>query len=148
MNKKEINIVWLKRDLRTQDHLPLKMAEESSLPYLIIFLFEPPMVSYPDTSLRHLQFQYHSLLQLNKKLFVFNKEVMIFYAEAFVIFNSILSEYKINAVYSYNESGIQHTYNRDLLIEDFFVKNQIVWKQFQRDGIMRGIKNRNHWDKK
>ena len=79
MNKKEVNIVWLKRDLRTQDHLPLKMAEESSLPYLIIFLFEPSIISYPDTSLRHLQFQYHSLLQLNKKLSVFNKKIMMFF---------------------------------------------------------------------
>ena len=102
------------------------MAEESSLPFLTIFLFEPSMISYPDTSLRHLQFQYHSLLQLNKKLSAFNKEVMIFYAEALVVFSSMLSEYKINTVFSYNESGIQHTYNRDLLIENFFVKNQML----------------------
>jgi len=68
-SKQQINLVWLKRDLRSQDHLPLHLAEESGLPYLIIFVFEPLMMDYPDTSLRHLQFQYQSLLQLNKKWF-------------------------------------------------------------------------------
>ena len=30
-SKQQINIVWLKRDLRSQDHLPLQLAEESGL---------------------------------------------------------------------------------------------------------------------
>ena len=68
VSKNEINIVWLKRDLRSQDHLPLQLAEESGLPYLIVFVFEPLMMAYPDTSMRHLQFQYQSIMQLNKKL--------------------------------------------------------------------------------
>ncbi|HAR19889.1 MAG TPA: deoxyribodipyrimidine photolyase, partial [Cytophagales bacterium] len=49
MTKIPINIVWLKRDIRSQDHLPLKMAEESGLPYLIVFMFEPTILSHPDT---------------------------------------------------------------------------------------------------
>lgn len=148
MSKQEINIVWLKRDLRTQDHLAFKMAEDSLLPYLIIYLLEPSMIAYPDTSLRHLQFQYHSILQLNKKLASFNKSVMICYAEATDVFNSLLSTFKINAVYSYKESGIQETYNRDLAIEKFLKDNNIEWMQFQRDGIIRGIKDRKNWDKR
>jgi deoxyribodipyrimidine photo-lyase len=39
--KKRVNVVWLKRDLRTTDHQPLQMAESDELPYLVIFLFEP-----------------------------------------------------------------------------------------------------------
>ena len=35
----EIQVVWIKRDLRTQDHLPLFLAEQSELPYLIVFIF-------------------------------------------------------------------------------------------------------------
>ena len=37
--KKEINIVWLKRDLRLQDHEPLFLAEKSGLPYIIIYIW-------------------------------------------------------------------------------------------------------------
>lgn len=52
----EIQIVWIKRDLRTQDHLPLFMAEQSELPYIIVFIFEPSLMSHADCSDRHLHF--------------------------------------------------------------------------------------------
>ena len=68
MIKKEINIVWLKRDLRLQDHEPLFLAEKSSLPYLIVFMFEPSLIKHLDTSNRHLQFIYHLIQGLNLEL--------------------------------------------------------------------------------
>ena len=37
----ELNIVWLKRDLRTYDHVPLYEAEKLKDDYVIIYLFEP-----------------------------------------------------------------------------------------------------------
>ena len=46
--KKEINIVWLKRDLRTYDHLPLNEAEKLKIDYEIIYLFEPNIMKEPD----------------------------------------------------------------------------------------------------
>ena len=144
--KKEINIVWLKRDIRSQDHWPLQMAEENPLPYLIIFLFEPTIISYPDTSLRHLQFQYHSILELNKKLLPYKKEVHIFYTEALTAFNAISAQYKIVNIFSYQESGIQLTYDRDKNVARFCKAHLINWQEGQRDGIIRGIKNRQGWD--
>lgn len=146
-SKQQINIVWLKRDLRSQDHLPLQLAEESGLPYLIIFVFEPLMMDYPDTSLRHLQFQYQSLLQLNKKWTAYNKEVIIFNTDMITVLETIKSQFTIKTIYSYQESGIQLTYDRDKLIKQYCKENQIEWKEFQSDGIIRGIKNRLGWDK-
>ena len=82
MNSKAINIVWLKRDLRSQDHLPLLKAERAGIPYLIIYLFEPSRIEYPDTSQRHLQFAYNSIDNLNTVLSEFNRRVDLFYGEA------------------------------------------------------------------
>ena len=147
VSKKQINIVWLKRDIRSQDHLPLYLAEQSNLPYLIIFVFEPLMISYPDTSLRHLQFQYQSILQLNKKLTSFNKEVIIFNTDIITVFETIQDQYTIKTIFSYQESGIQLTYNRDKLVQKYCNAHNIVWNESQRDGIIRGIKNRVGWDK-
>ncbi len=53
--KPNINIVWLKRDLRTQDHAALKAAEEEGNDYLIVYLFEPALINHPDTSWLSLQ---------------------------------------------------------------------------------------------
>ena len=124
-SKQQINIVWLKRDLRSQDHLPLQLAEESGLPYLIIFVFEPLMMDYPDTSLRHLQFQYQSLLQLNKKWTAYNKEVIIFNTDMITVLETIKSQFTIKTIYSYQESGIQLTYDRDKLIKQYFSARDI-----------------------
>lgn len=141
-----INLVWLKRDLRTFDHEPLHLAENDGLPYLIIYLFEPTMMRYPDTSLRHLQFQYHSILQLNQTLQQFQKKVYIMQAEAADFFNDIRSHYNIVKVFSYRESGIRLTYERDQQLRKYFRKHSIEWHESQRDGILRGIKNRDSWD--
>ena len=146
-NKQSINIVWLKRDLRTQDHEALHAAEQGRLPYLIVFIFEPIIISHPDCSLRHLQFQYHSLKELNTFFSKFDKEVCIFHEEATVVFNHLITTFDIHNIYSYQESGIQKTYDRDIALKRLFLQNGINWKEYQRDGIVRGLKNRKDWDK-
>ena len=147
MSKQAINIVWLKRDIRSQDHLPFKLAEDSDLPYLIIFIFEPSIITYPDSSLRHLQFQYHSILHLNELLKAFDKEVNIYYCEILEALVSILEKFAVKNIFSYQESGIQLTYDRDIKLSNYCRKNQINWQECQRDGVVRGIKNRTGWDK-
>lgn len=148
MSKKAINIVWLKRDLRTQDHAPLQAAEQNGLPYLIVYFFEPSLLAHPDTSLRHLQFQYHSLLQMNESLKPFQKEVYVCYAEAEEIFSSLQQQFDLRMVFSYQESGIKLSFERDKRLKHYFKKQGISWHEFQRDGILRGIKNRDGWIKR
>ena len=87
MKRSAINIVWLKRDIRSQDHEPLFKAEQEAIPYRIVYFFEPTLIEYPDTSTRHVQFVYHSLLALNNSLESFNRRVDIFYGEALDIFD-------------------------------------------------------------
>jgi deoxyribodipyrimidine photo-lyase len=147
-NHLPINLVWLKRDLRTQDHAPLQAADQSGLPYLIVFLFEPSIIQYTDTSLRHLQFQYHSILAMNQKLKGLNQYVHICHAEAMEAFQEIAQQFSIQHIFSYQESGTQITYDRDKEVKQFCINHHIEWKEFQRDGIIRGIKNRKDWDKK
>ena len=84
--KDSINIVWLKRDLRITDHLPLYEAEKKQYNYIIIYLFEPNQINYVDYSLRHKQFIYHSIIEMNKLLKKYNREVIIYNENADVIF--------------------------------------------------------------
>ena len=147
MKKQPINIVWLKRDIRSQDHEPLHKAEKSGVPYKIIYVFEPSIIEYPDTSPRHLKFIYNSIKALNNTLKPFNRNVSVFYAEAMEVYHHLNEEFNIQNVFSYQESGIQITWQRDKTVSSFFNQNKIVWQEFQRDGILRGIKNRDNWSK-
>lgn len=146
VKKKRINIVWLKRDLRLQDHAALHAAEQQDIPYLIVFFFEPALYQYADTSIRHLQFQYDSVLEMQERLAAFNKSPFMFHGEAMAIFNWLNEEFHINDVYSYQESGVQVTWERDKAVASIFQKNEIGWIEFQRDGIKRGRSNRVGWD--
>ncbi len=116
----KINIVWLKRDLRTQDHEPLQYALTSSLPFLIIFIFEPSVIQHPDTSLRHLQFQYYSIVKINESIKPFGHETIIFYQEAEKVFDFLSQQYEIYQILSYQEIGLNHTFQRDIKLKKFF----------------------------
>ena len=146
--KKKLNIIWLKRDLRLQDHESFLQAEEAEEDYMAIYIFEPSMMNYPDTSLRHLQFVYHSLTEMNTSLKKYGRSVRIFQAEAEQVFSFLISKYSIGKVFSYQESGIRFTWERDKRIAKLLHGCNIKWMQFQRDGVLRGIKNRKNWDAK
>ena len=140
------NIVWLKRDLRSQDHAPLLQAEQDKTPYLIMYLFEPSLIAHPDTSPRHLQFIYHSILSLNKTLAPFNRKVELFYGEALDVFEYLVRQFDLKKIFSHQESGTQLTWNRDKKVASFCKQESISWMESQRDGIIRGIKNRDNWN--
>ena len=147
MKNETVNIVWLKRDLRSQDHEPLANAEKAGIPYRIIYLFEPSIINYADTSLRHLQFVYHSISEINKKLKPYNRSVEVFYGEAVDIFDYLSSLFQLKTLFSYQESGTEITWKRDKKIKLLCQKHQIIWNESQRDGIIRGITNRDNWNK-
>ena len=140
MTKEPVNIVWLKRDIRTQDHLGLFMAEQEPIDYLIMYLFEPSFIEYPDSSLRHQRFVYHSLMDVNKTLKAFDRAVTIFNEDAEPVFSHLLKKYEVKKVFSYQETGIKATWERDKKVAQIFRENKVVWQEFQRDGILRGIK--------
>ena len=147
LSNQVINIVWLKRDIRSQDHEPLFRAEQAGISYKIIYIFEPALIKYPDTDLRHLQFIYHSILELNKILTHYNKCVDIFYGEAIDVYENLQVHFEIQEIFSYQESGTKITWERDKIINSFCKKQQIIWSESQRDGIIRGITNRIDWNK-
>lgn len=142
-----VNLVWLKRDIRTQDHAPLQAAEEAGLPYLIIYCFEPTLINYRDTSTRHLQFVYHSLKQMNTRIEEYQKRVDIFFGDTIDVFRFLGTNFEIKTVFSHQETGTQITWDRDKEVAGFLKSNHIEWQEFQRDGILRGISDRVGWDK-
>ena len=67
MDKPSINIVWIKRDIRTIDHEAFHAAELMGLPYIPIYIFDSELIKHPDTSDRHLQFIFDSIDQFSIK---------------------------------------------------------------------------------
>lgn len=134
-----INVLWLKRDLRSQDHAPLKACMDSEYPCLPIFIFEPEVEHYQDFDIRHWQFAYQSLITLPIK-------VNLYHSSVEEVFRHILESYKIVNVFSHQETGNKVTYDRDIEMAQFFKEQNIKWREFQSNGVLRGRKNRKGWD--
>lgn len=148
MQNHKINIVWLKRDLRTQDHEALYEAEKAHEDYLIIYIIEPSALKHPDSALRHHQFCYHAIADMNQTLLNYNRKIQLFYDEAVNVFSRLSSQFDIRNIFSFKESGTRRTWDRDKAVTQYFKSKNISWKQFNRDGIIRGITNRDGWDKR
>lgn len=148
MNKNDINIVWFKRDLRFIDHEPLFMAQNENLPVLLLYFFEPSVINHDDADQRHWRFIYQSLEDLQSKLNPLNSKVYYFHNEVKIVFEEINKVYNIKSVFSHQEIGNKITFDRDIEIQSYFNTNQIIWNEYQTNGVIRKLKSRKDWDKK
>ena len=148
MTKQAINIVWFKRDLRFTDHEPLYYASQQNVPILLLYFFEPSVMNYDDSDVRHWRFIYESILDLQSKLQVSQSKIYFFHSEVQSVFKELIQKYDVQNIISHQETGNKVTFDRDIAMQKFFQENKINWKQFQMHGVIRKLKSRNNWDKR
>jgi len=141
----KISLVWLKRDLRLEDHPPLVEAISAGNPILLIYILEPSLLESAQSDLRHWRFVRESILDLNKKLADYGGEVHVFFGESPAIFNELSAFYDIQGVFSHLETGIRLTFQRDLIVKKLLSEKEIPWKEFNQQGVQRGRKDRKNW---
>jgi deoxyribodipyrimidine photo-lyase len=147
MQKLDINIVWFKRDLRFTDHEPLYFAQQSKLPLLLIYIFEPTVMAYSDSDVRHWRFVNESLSEMNEKLKSIQGTIYVFHNEAKTVFEGLSKHYNIQSVFSSQEIGNGLTYKRDKILKKHFKQEQINWNEYQTNGIVRNLKATSDWQK-
>ena len=103
-------------------------------------------MAHPDHSDRHTRFIAESILDMNRTLVTFERKVWVFQAEFMDVLEHLTAQFEIKNLYSYRESGIELTWKRDRQVAAYCKNKQIHWEEFQRDGILRGIQNRENWD--
>ena len=146
--KSKINIVWFKRDLRFTDHEPLFLAQQSKLPILFIYFFEPSLLNEADSDNRHWRFIFEAIQEMNEKLKSIESEVYIFHTEVTPILELISTQFKIETIYSHQEIGNKKSYDRDLEVRKFCNSQNINWFESQTNGVIRKLKNRVDWQKR
>lgn len=143
----EINIFWFKRDLRLEDNMALKNALENSRRLLLIYLNEPQIWRDPHYDARHLNFVRESLADLNSLFADKNTKILTITSELVTFFDEIRNQFKVHMVFSTEETGLDITFKRDIVFSKYCLKNGIFWKEFQNNGVIRGLRNRDQWRK-
>ena len=85
----------------------------------MLYAFENSLQNDNHYSQRHWDFIKQSIVDLNKKLEQHNTKVLSISGEVINVFNSLLDIYKIDTVFSHQETGIKITYERDKSFKRF-----------------------------
>lgn len=72
------------------------------------------------------------------KLWVFHREVVAVLAELQQLFD-------IDTIFSHEETGLKITYERDKAVTAFCESQGVTWREFQTNGVIRRLKNRDTW---
>ncbi|WP_088323568.1 cryptochrome/deoxyribodipyrimidine photo-lyase family protein [Polaribacter tangerinus] len=143
--KDEIDVIWLKRDLRLQDNEAIFNALQTNNKVLFLYVFENSLIKDPHYSERHWNFIKQSIVDLNKELASFNTKILCVQTEVVTAFNQLLNNYKIHNVFSHQETGLLITFNRDKEFKRYTRNNEINWVENTNNGVLRGLLNREDW---
>jgi deoxyribodipyrimidine photo-lyase len=141
VNKEAIQIVWFKRDLRLEDHLPLFNAVQRNLPTILMYVFEPSIIKLPDYDVRHLRFIRESIEDLNKQLPEHSK-IIEAEGEWPKILSLISEHYDIRYLHSHEETGNVATFERDKRVAEYCAFHNITWMECPTNGVIRKLRGR------
>ena len=140
-------VVWLKRDLRLEDHEALTAALNECKSVLLLYVVEDCLLAEDYFSSRHLDFIKESIADMNRRLVPFNTEVLCVQGEVIPTLENLQEHFQIQAIYSHYETGIGLTYQRDLQLKKWTTTNNIKWQEYRQQGVFRGLKDRKNWTK-
>jgi deoxyribodipyrimidine photo-lyase len=127
----KINIFWFRRDLRFVDNAGLFHALNDALPVMPIFIFDKAILDkLDDPSDARITFIHNQVSCLDD---IFRKNgtgLRTFYGEPLKVFEQLLSQFQIDAVFT-NKDYEPYATNRDTLIEELLQKNGVRFYSFK-----------------
>ena len=124
MNKH--NIVWFKKDLRTNDHRPL--LEASKLPCICIYALEPIVLNHYSFDSAKAQFLKESLTSLENELKHYGGQLVIIHNDIISILNLLSEQFILNNIYAHEEISSIEFWQRDKEDNTWCKKNKIKFK--------------------
>ncbi len=139
-----MQLVWLKRDLRTQDHRPLVEAAARG-PVLALYVAEPAYWALPDTSARQWSFIAECLAELRTALQARGGDLVVRTGDTVETLAQLHAEHGISQIWSHEETGNLWTFARDKAIGRFCRAQGISWTEIPQFGVVRRLSSRNRW---
>ncbi|MGA1286774.1 MAG: FAD-binding domain-containing protein [Rubrivivax sp.] len=133
-------IVWLKRDLRLDDHAPLATAARASQA-LVVFLIEPEWLQSPEFDPMHLAFALESLADLRRQ----GLPVLVRAGSAVATLEALRATHGCDHLLSHEETGPGWSYGRDLAVAAWCRGHGIAWTEFPQTGVVRRLRTRQGW---
>ena len=143
--KKDINIVWFKRDLRIHDHRPLLEASKLDSPILPLYVVEPDYWQQSFSSRRHWHFIHDCLVDLDAALQTLGQPLIIKVGDVCSVIANLQTKFHIAGIYVHEETGNLWTYRRDVSVKKLCSINNIPLHEYPLNGVVRKLSTRNDW---
>ena len=130
-------LVWIRRDLRLQDHLALYQATQDGVNVKLVFVFDHHILEplkQKSVEDRRLQFICESLAEIQDTLAAYNSRVLIRYGDPKTEIPQVAREQKAKAVY-WNRDYTEYPRQRDDAVTKELMASGIQVKTFQ-DHVM------------
>lgn len=124
--KTNITICWLRRDLRLEDNAALYHALKKHSNVLPLFIFDTTILDRLENKYdRRVQFIHQEITQLAHTLkSEYNSSLLCYYGEPIQIWEKILSEYNVDAVYT-NHDFEPYAIKRDKAVQELLAAQSI-----------------------
>jgi deoxyribodipyrimidine photo-lyase len=137
-------LVWLKRDLRPDDHPALTYAAGLGA-VLPVYVVEPDLWAGPDASARQWEFVAESLADLRQALTGHGAPLVVRVGDAVAVLERLCRQHKISRIVSHEETGNLWTYARDRRVAAWARGAGIVWTELPQSGVVRRLTSRDGW---
>jgi deoxyribodipyrimidine photo-lyase len=127
MDKKYMQLFWFRRDLRLEDNVGLFHALNSGTPVLPIFIFDDSILAQLPKDDARVTFIHQQLEKIQQQLSTIGKSLAVFHGKPQEVFSKLISENKIQAVFT-NHDYEPYARKRDLELFHLFKEHNIEFK--------------------
>ncbi|MEM9282503.1 MAG: deoxyribodipyrimidine photo-lyase [Verrucomicrobiota bacterium] len=139
-----LSIVWFKRDLRIEDHLPLCAATEQGS-VICLYVYEDELLESEEFDSAHLVFINQSLSELDHDLQERGGKLIIRRGAMPEVLHDLYREHNFDELISHEETGNWLTYDRDRRVAEWCRSNGVKWKEIPQNGVERPNRSRDGW---
>jgi deoxyribodipyrimidine photo-lyase len=122
-----MHVFWFRRDLRLEDNVGLFHALNSGTSVLPIFIFDESILSQLPKDDARVTFIHQQLEKIQQQLSTFGKSLALFHGKPQEVFSKLVSENKIQAVFT-NHDYEPYARKRDFELFHLFKEHNIEFK--------------------
>ena len=127
----EISICWFRRDLRLNDNAALYHALKSKHPVLPLFIFDKSILDKLDNKDdARVTFIHQTIENLSQQFSKNGSSILVKYGSPEVVWNALLQEYKVKAVYT-NVDYEPYARERDGMLAEYLSSEEISFHCFK-----------------
>lgn len=133
-----MQIVWLKRDLRLQDHEPLRQAFARNVPVLPLYVHEPALIAAVDSAAQHGAFVRETLDEFHRELNALGGSLLEQVGDAVEVLAKLHEATGFTHLWAYQETSSLAGFARDKAVGAWCRSQGVSFAELPQNGVGRG----------